>query len=46
MGELSIALSAIKTHPSLQNRNTGMQKYKEHSDAKRYKDHIVNGHYF
>lgn len=40
MGELSIALSAIKTHPSLQNRNTGMQKFKEHSDAKRYSDHI------
>lgn len=40
MGELSIALDAVRTHPSLQNRNIGMQKYKEDSDAKRYKDHI------
>jgi ParB-like chromosome segregation protein Spo0J len=40
MGELSIALDAIQTDPKLQNRNTGMQKYKEHSDAKRYNDHI------
>lgn len=36
----SIPLDAIQTDPMLQNRNVGMQKYKEHSDAKRYKDHI------
>ncbi|GEM_PF-1451834 len=36
----SIPLDAIQTAPQLQNRNVGMQKYKEHSDAKRYKDHI------
>ncbi|CAH0269949.1 hypothetical protein SRABI70_03457 [Pseudomonas sp. Bi70] len=36
----SIPLDAIQTDPKLQNRNVGMQKYKEHSDAKRYKDHI------
>jgi len=36
----SIPLEAIQTDPKLQNRNVGMQKFKEHSDAKRYKDHI------
>lgn len=36
----SIPLGAILTNPKLQNRNVGMQKYKEHSDAKRYKEHI------
>lgn len=36
----SIPLGAIQTNPKLQNRNVGMQKYKEHSDAKRYKDHV------
>lgn len=36
----SVPLEAIQTEPRLQNRNVGMQKYKEHSDAKRYKDHI------
>lgn len=36
----SIPLDAILTNPKLQNRNVGMQKYKEHSDAKRYKDHV------
>jgi len=36
----SIPLDAIQTDPQLQNRNVGMQKYKEHSDAKRYKDHV------
>lgn len=36
----SIPLDAIQTDPQLQNRNVGMQKYKEHSDGKRYKDHI------
>ncbi len=36
----SIPLDAIQTAPQLQNRNVGMQNYKEHSDAKRYKDHI------
>jgi len=36
----SVPLDAIQTDPQLQNRNVGMQKYKEHSDAKRYKDHI------
>jgi ParB-like chromosome segregation protein Spo0J len=36
----SIPLDVIQTDPRLQNRNVGMQKYKEHSDAKRYKDHI------
>lgn len=36
----SIPLDAIQTDPKLQNRNVGMQKYKEHNDAKRYKDHI------
>lgn len=37
----SIPLDAIQTDPRLQNRNVGMQKFKEHSDAKRYKDHIT-----
>ncbi|VXC15989.1 conserved hypothetical protein [Pseudomonas sp. 8AS] len=36
----SIPLDAIQTDPRLQNRNVGMQKFKEHSDAKRYKEHI------
>lgn len=36
----SIPLDSIQTDPQLQNRNVGMQKYKEHSDAKRYKDHV------
>jgi ParB-like chromosome segregation protein Spo0J len=36
----SVPLDAIQTDPQLQNRNVGMQKYKEHSDAKRYKEHI------
>lgn len=36
----SIPLDAIQTDKKLQNRNVGMQRYKEHSDAKRYKDHI------
>ena len=38
----SIPLGAIMTDHRLQNRNVGMQKYKEHSDAKRYKDHIAH----
>ncbi len=38
----SIPLDAIMTDHRLQNRNVGMQKYKEHSDAKRYKDHIAH----
>ena len=37
---LSIPLEVIQTDPKLQNRNVGMQKFKEHSDAKRYKDHV------
>lgn len=37
----SIPLDAIMTDARLQNRNVGMQKFKEHSDAKRYKEHIA-----
>lgn len=36
----SLPLDAIQTHPKLQNRNIGMQKFKEYSDAKRYKHHV------
>ncbi len=36
----SLPLDAIQTHPQLQNRNVGMQKFKEYSDAKRYKHHV------
>lgn len=36
----SIPLDAIQTDPKLQNRNVGMQMFKEYNDAKRYKDHI------
>lgn len=36
----SIPITAIRINPKLQNRNVGMQKFKEHSDAKRYKDHV------
>ena len=39
---VTIALDAIVTDKRLQNRNVGMQKFKEHGDGKRYKGHIAD----
>lgn len=39
---VTIALDAIVTDKRLQNRNVGMQKFKEYSDGKRYKGHIAD----
>lgn len=39
---VTIELDAIVTDKRLQNRNVGMQKFKEHSDGKRYKRHVAD----
>lgn len=39
---IKIRLDAIITDKRLQNRNVGMQKFKEHGDGKRYKGHVAD----